>query len=165
MEAAITYCSKCACILDGSNERFDEQGKRLKTCKKHIKKRQLPGLDQWASFIFEVKIWSHAVSFYHLALISLPCYWDSIRTKTSCLTYIIILTLINYLSFSDDLWRDIAMVMSIWVTSIKRLVSLSDTFERQEAIASVKQTSKRCTLLHMSFTAARTLFGKTTPRA
>ena len=74
MEAAITYCSKCACILDGSNERFDEQGKRLKTCKKHIKKRKLPGLDQWASFIYEVKIWSHAVSFYHLALIPLPCY-------------------------------------------------------------------------------------------
>lgn len=66
------YCTQCRCQLNATNSRFDKQGRRMKTCIKHWKKRTLPEIEHWDSFMHEIKSWSHPVSL--CSLFSCICF-------------------------------------------------------------------------------------------
>ncbi|KAI1005060.1 hypothetical protein K3495_g3150 [Podosphaera aphanis] len=58
MEPSKQFCTSCGCFRPTSAFLLNKQGKRLKTCFKHNRKRALPDVEQWDSFLYEIKTWS-----------------------------------------------------------------------------------------------------------
>jgi hypothetical protein len=53
-------CNGCNCFRPINDFRFNKQGNMKKTCFRHEKKRALP-IDQWDSFIEEIRAWNKPV--------------------------------------------------------------------------------------------------------
>lgn len=61
MDSATQFCSSCCSMRPNEDFNTKKNGKMNKTCKRHSKKRELPAIDTWDDFIYELNTWSTPV--------------------------------------------------------------------------------------------------------